>query len=539
MTKKKFIISESIFISLSIAILLGSYFPIKNNQEKNSINNLNNYISLIDNMYSNDNEDVSKIESSFKDLSNYRISLISYKDGSVIYDNYTNYNKDENRLEEFIKHQDSKPYYKVSLTTNLNTLYIVKRCTNSYNFIRLGIAKKDVFHFSYIYLIAASSTILLINILVVLLNIYQYKKSKKYAKSLSNLNSLIKYDGDDLNVLYSKLNDQLSTYSKEIEKNNYILDNMKQGFIILDSSLNVVNINEYSKKIFIKQNENESNILYFENGELIEKELKDFNEDSKTFELKINNKWYEFLASKTVSNSTSFIVLIILDITSNKEIEISKRQFFQNASHELKSPLTTIIGYEELIEKNILKNKDDIKHANEVILKESLRMKNIVLDMLSLASLESNISKPIESLNLKEVILDIEEKYQLNLNNKNINVSNNLNDYQITINKEDIYRLVNNIFINAINYNVDKGMIFITLKDNVLSIKDTGIGISESDQQHVFERFFRTDKSRSKESNGTGLGLAIVKHICINNNIKIELKSHLNKGSEFIFTFKK
>ena len=539
MTKKKFIISESIFISLSIAILLGSYFPIKNNQEKNSINNLNNYISLIDNMYSNDNEDVSKIESSFKDLSNYRISLISYKNGSVIYDNYTNYNKDENRLDEFIKHQDSKPYYKVSLTTNLNTLYIVKRCTNSYNFIRLGIAKKDVFHFSYIYLIAASSTILLINILVVLLNIYQYKKSKKYAKSLSNLNSLIKYDCDDLNVLYSKLNDQLSTYSKEIEKNNYILDNMKQGFIILDSSLNVVNINEYSKKIFIKQNENESNILYFENGELIEKELKDFNEDSKTFELKINNKWYEFLASKTVSNSTSFIVLIILDITSNKEIEISKRQFFQNASHELKSPLTTIIGYEELIEKNILKNKDDIKHANEVILKESLRMKNIVLDMLSLASLESNISKPIESLNLKEVILDIEEKYQLNLNNKNINVSNNLNDYQITINKEDIYRLVNNIFINAINYNVDKGMIFVTLKDNVLSIKDTGIGISESDQQHVFERFFRTDKSRSKESNGTGLGLAIVKHICINNNIKIELKSHLNKGSEFIFTFTK
>lgn len=539
MTKKKFIISESIFISLSIAILLGSYFPIKNNQEKNSINNLNNYISLIDNMYSNDNEDVSKIESSFKDLSNYRISLISYKNGSVIYDNYTNYNKDENRLDEFIKHQDSKPYYKVSLTTNLNTLYIVKRCTNSYNFIRLGIAKKDVFHFSYIYLIAASSTILLINILVVLLNIYQYKKSKKYAKSLSNLNSLIKYDGDDLNVLYSKLNDQLSTYSKEIEKNNYILDNMKQGFIILDSSLNVVNINEYSKKIFIKQNENESNILYFENGELIEKELKDFNEDSKTFELKINNKWYEFLASKTISNSTSFIVLIILDITSNKEIEISKRQFFQNASHELKSPLTTIIGYEELIEKNILKNKDDIKHANEVILKESLRMKNIVLDMLSLASLESNISKPIESLNLKEVILDIEEKYQLNLNNKNINVSNNLNDYQITINKEDIYRLVNNIFINAINYNVDKGMIFVTLKDNVLSIKDTGIGISESDQQHVFERFFRTDKSRSKESNGTGLGLAIVKHICINNNIKIELKSHLNKGSEFIFTFTK
>ena len=539
MTKKKFIISESIFISLSIAILLGSYFPIKNNQEKNSINNLNNYISLIDNMYSNDNEDVSKIESSFKDLSNYRISLISYKDGSVIYDNYTNYNKDENRLEEFIKHQDSKPYYKVSLTTNLNTLYIVKRCTNSYNFIRLGIAKNEVFRFSNIYLIVASSTILLINILVALLNIYQYKKSKKYAKSLSNLNSLIKYDGDDLNVLYSKLNDQLSTYSKEIEKNNYILDNMKQGFIILDSSLNVVNINEYSKKIFIKQNENESNILYFENGELIEKELKDFNEDSKTFELKINNKWYEFLASKTVSNSTSFIVLIILDITSNKEIEISKRQFFQNASHELKSPLTTIIGYEELIEKNILKNEDDIKHANEVILKESLRMKNIVLDMLSLASLESNISKPIESLNLKEVILDIEEKYQLNLNNKNINVSNNLNDYQITINKEDIYRLVNNIFINAINYNVDKGMIFVTLKDNVLSIKDTGIGISESDQQHVFERFFRTDKSRSKESNGTGLGLAIVKHICINNNIKIELKSHLNKGSEFIFTFKK
>ena len=548
MNKKKIISINIIFIVLTFISFLGSSFLLSKNNKNNYINSLNNYISIIDNLYDESDESISKIDSSFSLFDSYRITLISYKDGKVIYDNNLNYNKEENRLEEFIEHQNGNPYYKISLTTNKNNLYVVKRSKNSLNFIRVGVDAELISDYNHLVILIGSIILLIIDISFILISYFLFKKEFNNIKDeIKNINSLLKtdsiIDNDSLKITlnntYLVLKNNLNELEEEKRRNKFILDNIKQGFVILDNNLNIIKMNEYSLKIFdIKDNYLNKNILYFDNGCEIENELNNFNEDIKIFEIPINDKYYEFLASKIIlNNNSSLISLIIFDISKEKEIEISKKEFFQNASHELKSPLTSIIGYEELINKKIITNQEEINKINEKILNESLRMKNIVLDMLSLASLESKINKNKELLNLKDFILEIESRYDLKLKEKNITLINDLNDYYLNINKEDINKLINNVFINSINYNKNNGSIIITLKNNYLSIKDSGIGISNNDQKYIFNRFYRVDKARSKESSGTGLGLAIVKHICINNNIEIKLISELDKGSEFIFTF--
>ena len=215
-----------------------------------------------------------------------------------------------------------------------------------------------------------------------------------------------------------------------------------------------------------------------------------------------------------------------------------KKEFFANASHELKSPLTSIIGYQELIKEGIIKDNNEIKNISEKTLKESIRMKNIVLDMLELSKLESKEVKEIERLNLKEIIEDIISSNEVLIKQKNIKITANLKDFYINSSFEDIQKLLSNIISNAINYNNINGEMVLILKDNSFICKDTGIGIKKEDLPRIFERFYRVDKSRSKENSGTGLGLAIVKHICLNYHYKIKVDSKFGLGTTFTIIFK-
>ena len=229
--------------------------------------------------------------------------------------------------------------------------------------------------------------------------------------------------------------------------------------------------------------------------------------------------------------------MIIIDVSLIKKAEKSKKEFFMNASHELKSPLTSIIGYEELIKEGIIYQKDDINHINEIILKESLRMKKIVLNMLEISKLENNLEVHKEIINFKDIIElclnDLKGEIEL----KNIHVEVSLKDLNYFINEEESRSLIFNILSNAINYNRENGSIFIKIDNNMISIKDNGIGIKKDDINHIFERFYMVDKARSKEKGSTGLGLTICKHIALNNNIEIKVNSKINEGSEFILIF--
>ena len=217
-----------------------------------------------------------------------------------------------------------------------------------------------------------------------------------------------------------------------------------------------------------------------------------------------------------------------------------RQEFTSNVSHELKTPLHVISGYAELIKEGIVKDSD-VKEFGEKIYSEASRMSKLVEDIMKISKLESDKTIEKTQLNLKNIVVAIVDSLMIEADKKNVKFKLSLNDCLINGNYDSIYSLIFNLVDNAIKYNKTNGKITIKLQEVsnnvILSVKDTGIGIPKEDLDRIFERFYRVDKSRSKDSGGTGLGLAIVKHSLIVNNATIKVESELKKGSTFTVTF--
>ena len=217
-----------------------------------------------------------------------------------------------------------------------------------------------------------------------------------------------------------------------------------------------------------------------------------------------------------------------------------RQEFTSNVSHELKTPLHVISGYAELIKEGIVKDSD-VKEFGEKIYSEASRMSKLVEDIMKISKLESDKAFEKTQLKLKNIVVAIVDSLMIEADKKNIKFKLSLNDCSISGNYDSIYSLIFNLVDNAIKYNKTNGKITIKLQEVsnnvILSVKDTGIGIPKEDLDRIFERFYRVDKSRSKDSGGTGLGLAIVKHSLIVNNATIKVESELKKGSTFTVTF--
>ena len=217
-----------------------------------------------------------------------------------------------------------------------------------------------------------------------------------------------------------------------------------------------------------------------------------------------------------------------------------RQEFTSNVSHELKTPLHVISGYAELIKEGIVKDSD-VKEFGEKIYSEASRMSELVEDIMKISKLESDKTIEKTQLKLKNIVVAIVDSLMIEADKKNVKFKLSLNDCSISGNYDSIYSLIFNLVDNAIKYNKTNGKITIKLQEVsnnvVLSVKDTGIGIPKEDLDRIFERFYRVDKSRSKDSGGTGLGLAIVKHSLIVNNATIKVESELKKGSTFTVTF--
>ena len=239
------------------------------------------------------------------------------------------------------------------------------------------------------------------------------------------------------------------------------------------------------------------------------------------------------------SNATnSHVALLMVDVTLQENMNSLKREFFANASHELKSPLTSIIGYQQLIQQGILTTNEEIQDATLRTIKEAQRMNKLIIEMLDLSRLENNVQTILEDVNVSKVINDCLLELKPSIENKNIEVITNLNELNLVTSQSDLYKLIKNLVDNAIVYNDKNGKLLIELKKNKLTISDTGVGISKEDLEHIFDRFYRVDKARSKESSGTGLGLSIVKHICLLYGYKINVVSKIGKGTTFTILFK-
>ena len=246
---------------------------------------------------------------------------------------------------------------------------------------------------------------------------------------------------------------------------------------------------------------------------------------------------------KTYTELMPFVNALQEQKQKQQELDRQKKQFTANMSHELKTPLTSIAGYAELIESGIAK-EEDVKPFASVIRKQALRLVSLSEDIIQLSQLDENDGESIafSSTDIYVVAKKCVEALSINASLKNIDMKLTGESCFIKANPTLLEELIYNLCDNAIRYNRENGSVSVSvepLEEGVkLSVSDTGIGIDEKYQSRIFERFFRVDKSRSKATGGTGLGLAIVKHITQLHDAKLEINSEEGKGTEIIVTFK-
>lgn len=260
--------------------------------------------------------------------------------------------------------------------------------------------------------------------------------------------------------------------------------------------------------------------------------------------LLINDQYYHALAIP-VKNNHKFVGILFIfhDITEIKKYEKLQRHFLADASHELKTPLAAIKGCAELL-LDRSHSEEAQRELMNIIKVENERMEKIINDILFISRLESdNITLKLESLDLRDVLLEVIHDSQIHLNQKQQKLNYNIEEkLSIIGDHERLVRVFQNLVMNAIHYTEAYKTITINAyrKDDkvLVAVIDEGIGIAAADIPHIFERFYRVDRARSRETGGTGLGLSIVKSILDIHQATIEVKSEVGKGSQFIIEFK-
>lgn len=215
---------------------------------------------------------------------------------------------------------------------------------------------------------------------------------------------------------------------------------------------------------------------------------------------------------------------------------LMRQEFTANVSHELKTPLTSISGYAELIASGLAQNEEDVRRFAEEIRKNSSRLLALINDIIQLSALDTQEhTVSFEQVDLLELAQNCTQSLQVNATKHNVTLICRGVHCRVMGNKEQLEEVINNLCDNAIRYNREGGLVEITAiqtKNGArLTVRDTGIGIPKEHQDRIFERFYRVDKSRSKSTGGTGLGLAIVKHIVMQHNAEIALESEVGQGT--------
>lgn len=368
----------------------------------------------------------------------------------------------------------------------------------------------------------------------------------------------VKYDelipiAKNFDILNDKIKSQIIELKKESNKINLILNKMREGIIILDSNKNILIMNESAKKLLSLNSEFEDkNILFLtRNTELLDNinaviskgDAKVFDVQEKTLSKKALRLYISPFFNEQ-EESVQGVVILISDITLVLRAEKIRRDFVANVSHELKTPITSIKGFAELISAGEIKETETIKNYSKLILAQSERLITLVDDILLLSEVESKTKDTdLEKANISLLIKETVSILQNQAKEKSITISLDLNDVYMNVNRNTFTELILNLTDNAIKYNKEKGEIKISLFENenniYFSVYDTGIGIPDKDKARIFERFYRVDKSRSKKSGGTGLGLSIVKHIAELYKGKISLESENDKFTKITIEFPK
>ena len=322
-----------------------------------------------------------------------------------------------------------------------------------------------------------------------------------------------------------------------------VSDSMNEGLAVLDRDGNILSLNRGAARVLHIDNpdavKNTSLLSLAGNDpDFAAKLSAAFQNKHGSFTYKTGDQTYELYYSPVSGGKDVIgVVILMFDITEKLKNEQIRTEFTANVSHELKTPLTSIHGYAQLITSGLARQEDTPLFA-EKIEKESSRLIALVEDIIQLSNLDEGIEPEKTVFAVHPLLTEIIDTLSLSAEKKNVHFSLADGDFRIEAGRSQIHELFYNILDNAVKYNKDNGRVEISLEPGgKVRIADTGLGIPDDLRERIFERFFRVDKSHSKMVNGTGLGLSIVKHIAMNNHIGIHVDSTLGKGSVFTVDF--
>ncbi|MFA5879378.1 MAG: ATP-binding protein [Candidatus Margulisiibacteriota bacterium] len=373
------------------------------------------------------------------------------------------------------------------------------------------------------------------------------RKDVNSTSNITEINQII----ITLNKMHKSLNEQIKTIIEEKLEKESILDNMLEGVITIDQNEMVTNINKAALNLL---NIEKLDKVYFQeiirNSELkdlVTQILKIPSQIKKEVHFAQNNVYLQISMSSLTNMEQKIIgaIIVLNDISRLKEAENLEKAFVANVSHELKTPLTVIKGFIETLLNGAIEKKEDALNFLTIINGHINRLEAIINDLLSLSKIEEIHSINFEKTNLAEITAKAITFCKAKAVAKEIKIITNLNqDSCLLLNPVLMEQALINLLDNAIKYSPENSMVTINLKKTnnaeiCLEISDQGIGILQEHLPHLFKRFYRVDKSRSRESGGTGLGLAITQHILDLHQAKIKVESTLNQGSTFYIYFKK
>ena len=483
-----------------------------------------------------------------------RLTLID-KSGKVIYD--TNVSADEmenhkNRKEieeaaETGKGEDTR----FSATLLEKTTYIAKQLPSG-DILRISSTRYSVF----MLVLGIMQPIIIVIVIAIIISIILAKKmAKRIVEPINSLdldNPLENEIYDEVSPLLTHIEQQnrrIQTQFNELSESrrefNAITDNMREGLVLLGKTRKILSLNRAAIEIFDTEKDAVGqDFLMIERNPEIDRAIDEaFKEGKSETLLSKNERKYSVSISRIEDGGKiSGAVVLVFDVTDKELAEKSRREFTANVSHELKTPLQTIMGSAELMQNGLVK-PEDVPNFLGNIRKEAARLVALIDDIIRLSRLDEGAEIPKEKVDLLNILQDAAQKLKPIADKRSIEIEVSGDEAFADGSIGLAYEMIYNIMENAIKYNKDGGKVKAEIKTDdkktEITISDTGIGIPQDDKVHVFERFYRVDKSHSKQIGGTGLGLSIVKHAANYLGAKVSLESEEEKGTTVTITFVK
>lgn len=484
----------------------------------------------------------------------YRITWIA-ADGTVLYDTKTGAKGMENHgnreeIREALEsgEGDSLRY---SATLLEKTIYYARKLDDD-TVLRISVSSVTA---GILVLGMMQPIIIVFIVALVLSGLLASRLSKRIVEPLNRLDLEHPLENDayeELSPLLKRINyqhkeiaGQLRRLQQKTDEFAQITESMGEGLVLLDNKGTILSINPAAQKLFgADRSCVGKDFLTVDRSHDMSMAIRTaLSEGHCEVRAERVGREYQFDVSRIESeNMTIGAVLLAFDVTEQEFAERNRREFTANVSHELKTPLQSIIGSAELIENGLVKPEDMPRFVGH-IRKEAARLVALIEDIIRLSQLDEGDEMPCEKVDLLEIAEEAVCNLQDAAAEKKVRLSVTGENAAINGVRRLLYEIVYNLCENAIKYNVDGGCVDVTVsadeKETVLTVRDTGIGIPQEHQSRVFERFYRVDKSHSKASGGTGLGLSIVKHAVQYHHGKIELQSKCGEGTTITVHFSK